>query len=103
MRSPTTRDRTQVLETHVVGEVLVVRLFGPSILEDRELRLVNAPLATQQEGAGQARMVLTRGGVTRMSSALPAKLLAFNNRLKAAGGRLALCEIHPDVWEIFEI
>src|SRR3954452_22038379 len=100
MRIPTTRERTQVLESHIVGEVLVVRLYGPSILEDRELRLVNEHLVSQHEEAGHTQIVLNLGGVTRMSSALLAKMLAFHSRLKAAGGRLALCEIHPDVWEI---
>jgi anti-sigma B factor antagonist len=100
---PLTTRSSQVLETHLVGQALVARLIGPSILDDREMRLVYDGLNSLHDEGGHDKIVLNLGSVTRLSSALLAKLLKFHMRLKQAGGRLALCEVHTDVWEVFEI
>jgi anti-sigma B factor antagonist len=99
----TTRAGTSLLETKIVGEVAVVRLIGPSILDDRELRLVNDGLRSLYEEHGHDKVLLNLGSVTRLTSALLAKLLKFHLRLRQAGGRLTLCEVRPEVWEVFEI
>ena len=31
------------------------------------------------------------------------KLITLRNKIKAGGGRLALCALHPDVQQIFEV
>jgi anti-anti-sigma factor len=50
-----------------------------------------------------ARLRLDLGGVTYLSSAGLGTLLALHRRVRAAGGRLALENVEPAVYEVFQV
>jgi len=53
--------------------------------------------------AGERRLVIDLAGVEYISSAGLRVLLLTLNKLKAAGGRLALCSMGESVREVFEL
>ena len=53
--------------------------------------------------AGRRKILLNFGNVEYLSSAALGKLITLNKKLQAAGGRLILCNIDPQIYEVFEI
>ena len=53
--------------------------------------------------AGGRRLLIDFGGLDYISSAGLRAALAVAKRMNAAGGRLALCSLSPQVAEVFEI
>lgn len=49
------------------------------------------------------KIALNFENVNYMSSAVMGKLVALHKKVEAAGGELILTNIHPDIYEIFEI
>ena len=48
-------------------------------------------------------LLLNFGNVEYMSSAALGKLITLNKKVQAAGGKLILCNIDPQIREVFEI
>jgi anti-sigma B factor antagonist len=46
---------------------------------------------------------LNFGNVEYLSSAALGKLITLNKKLQGAQGKLILCNIHPQIYEVFEI
>ncbi len=49
------------------------------------------------------RVVLDFSGVAFLSSGALGKLLTLDDQLKAAGGQLKLCNVRPEIYELFAI
>jgi anti-anti-sigma regulatory factor len=92
----------KLIETQPVGGAIVARLIGPSILQDSELEAVGQQLG-ELVARGVKRVALDMGALAAMSTGLLTKLLTFQATLKAAGGRLALFSVPPQIYEIFEV
>jgi anti-sigma B factor antagonist len=91
------------LEVEQIGDVIAAKFTQPSIVEEKAIRAVGEQLSNLAEHADLRHVVLNFGSVTRLSSTMLAKLVTFNRKLAAAGASLALCGIHPDVKEVFEM
>ena len=52
---------------------------------------------------GLRKLLLNFGNVEYLSSAALGKLITLNKKLQAVGGRLILCNIDPQIYEVFEI
>ena len=52
---------------------------------------------------GRRKLLLNFNNVEYLSSAALGKLITLNKKLQAAGGRLILCNIDPQIYEVFEI
>jgi len=52
---------------------------------------------------GRRKILLNFGNVEYLSSAALAKLITLNKKLQQVGGRLSLCNIDPQIYEVFEI
>ena len=55
------------------------------------------------EGKSKPQLIFSLYGVTFLASTVLVKLITLNKKCKAAGGQLTMCDIHPDVMEIFAI
>lgn len=85
-----------------VGGIAVVH-FTTTILRDDDVILA---LFEQLDGIvadGNDRVILSFAGIDAIASIAIGKLVRFHDRLQAAGGRLALCELTPIVAEIVDI
>jgi len=88
------------LATEKEGDTLVVALQGQ----------INSANATAIEGElldhlenGARKVVLDLAGLNYISSAGLRVILLLAKKLKQQGGALALCQIQPQVSEVFEI
>jgi anti-sigma B factor antagonist len=52
---------------------------------------------------GWRKILLNFGNVEYLSSAALGKLITLNKKLGQAGGKLILCNIDPQIHEVFEI
>lgn len=57
-------------------------------------------LVEQQQGKG---ILLNFANVEFLSSAALGKLITLDRKVKAAKGRLKMCNIRPEIFEVFQI
>jgi stage II sporulation protein AA (anti-sigma F factor antagonist) len=90
--------------TEQVGEVTVVRFTSKCArcLEDETIKQIADRLFGLQAEEGRRRLVLSLAGVERLDSLLLGKLVALHKRALATGGTLALCQLNPQLYEVFQ-
>lgn len=91
------------LELEEVGPVSVVRFTTRRLLDQAEVDGVRQALLRLAGDPGRGRLLLDFRAVEALTSAVLAVLLSLRGRLQKVGGRLALCELRPDVREVFAI
>jgi anti-sigma B factor antagonist len=101
--SPDSAARDKLLKVRSVSGATVARLLVFSILQEPEMKRLVDQLNALCAGDGPTRLVLDLSRLCQMSSGLLSKLVSLHLRLEKSGGRLALCGISPDIWEVFEI
>jgi anti-anti-sigma factor len=90
------------LEVEQNGDVIVVKLIGPDLLDEANVRLIDRRLDRLLLNSGCRRFVLDLGAVRAMTSLMLAKLVGFYRKVHALGGRLALCAVGPELSPMFE-
>jgi anti-sigma B factor antagonist len=91
------------LEITRVGQVAVAK-FVPILLWEEELvRNVGERLNQVVAEVGSGPLVLDFTQVSHVSSSMVAKLIGVRHRVQAAGGKLALCGIRPELFSLFEL
>lgn len=97
-----TPPRSRWLEVEQVGEVALAKLTRRELLEDETIEAVGEQMFLLVDNMGCRKLVLSLAATRRMSSLMLGKIMSVHKKMKAAGGRLALCGIDPDVYRIFE-
>jgi anti-sigma B factor antagonist len=91
------------LEVERIGEVFVVKFTPQRILDEDLIQAIGRQLFGLMEKVDRPQLVLNFSPVSQLSGALLAKLVRACQRAKAAGGRLVLCAIDPELYEVFRI
>ena len=99
----TTQPRRRRLEVEAIGDVLVVNFVDKKILDEQNIQVIGEQLFGLVDQDGRRKLLLNFGNVEYLSSAALGKLITLNKKLQAAGGRLILCNIDPQIYEVFEI
>ena len=89
-------DRAE-FDLYLDGEVAVARAFGPELRHPSHAQQFGADLAALSTVDGYKKVLLDLQHVKYMSSTGFATLLGAHQKMKAAGARLAVCNLHPDV------
>ena len=100
MASPARRRR---LEVETIGDVTVVNFVDRKILDEQNIQVIGEQLFRLVDEEGWRKILLNFSNVEYLSSAALAKLITLNKKLQQAGGRLVLCNIDPQIYEVFEI
>ena len=100
MSSPPRRRR---LEVEDIGDVTVVNFTDRKILDEQNIQVIGEQLFSLVDEAGRKKVLLNFGNVEYLSSAALGKLITLNKKLQAVGGKLILCNIDPQIYEVFEI
>ena len=95
--------RRRRLEVENIGDVTVVNFVDKKILEEQNIQNIGEQLFALVEQDGLTKLLLNFGNVEYLSSAALGKLITLNKKVKDAGGKLILCEITPQIYEVFEI
>jgi anti-anti-sigma factor len=90
------------MEIEHVGNVTIVR-FLDLILSGITAEAVSDDLFRLVDGDGRSRLILNFAKVRSLTSLMLGKLITLNKKVQAAGGRLAVCALSPDLQEIFEV
>jgi len=98
-----TQPRRRRLEVEDIGDVTVVSFTDRKILDEQNIQIIGEQLFSLVDELGRRKLLLNFGNVEYLSSAALGKLITLNKKLSGAGGKLILCNIHPQIYEVFEI
>jgi len=92
------------LKSQEIEDVLVVYFTDAKILDEARIAQIGKELMEMATSASQnKKMVLNFQGVQFMSSAMIGKLVLLNKKCKQDAVDLRLCQISPNVLEVFKI
>jgi anti-sigma B factor antagonist len=92
------------LRTQVTDGVLIVYFNDSKILDEAKIQAIGAELLEAADNASNdKRLLLNFNGVGFMSSAMIGKLVLLSKKCKKDTVALKLCNIAPNVAEVFKI
>jgi anti-sigma B factor antagonist len=91
------------LDIEEVGEVTVARFIDKKILDETNIQIIGNQLFGLVEEDGRKKIVLDFSNVEYLSSAALGKLITMDQKVRAAHGKLRLCCIRPEIYEVFTI
>lgn len=94
---------TRRLELEEVGDVTVAKFIDKKILDEGNIQIIGNQLFALIEEDGRQKIVLDFSNVEYLSSAALGKLITMDKKMKTAKGKLRLCAIRPDIYEVFAI
>ena len=95
--------RRRRLEVEDIGDVTVINFVDRKILDEQNIQVIGEQLFKLVDDDGRRKLLLNFGNVEYLSSAALGKLITLNKKVQTAGGRLILCNIDPQILEVFEI
>jgi anti-sigma B factor antagonist len=101
--SAETKPRRRHLEIEEVGGATVVSFTDRKILEEHSIQALGEQLFSLVDQQGRKNLVLNFANVEFMSSAALGKLITLRKKVQEAGGKLILCAIDPQIYEVFVI
>lgn len=91
------------IDVSEVGEVNVVRFTDAQILDEVDIQELGEELFALIERENLSSLLLNFTNVEFLSSAALGKLISLDKKVKAAGGKLKLSNIRPEIYEVFNI
>ena len=102
MSAPGQPKRRRV-ETEEINGVTVVQFIDRKILDEQNIQKIGEDLFHLVDNEARKKILLNFGNVEYLSSAALGKFITLNKKVLAAGGKLILCNIDPNIYEVFEI
>ena len=91
------------MDIEEVGDVTVAKFIDKKILDETNIQIIGNQLFGLVDEDGRDKIVLDFSNVEYLSSAALGKLITMDKKVKAAKGKLRLCSIRPDIYEVFAI
>ena len=95
--------RRRRLEVEDIGDIAVVNFVDKKILDEQNIQMIGDDLFRLVDELGRRKVLLNFSNVEFMSSAALGKLIALRKKVQEAGGKLVLCRIRPEIYEVFVI
>jgi len=86
-----------------VGDITVATFVDKKILDEGNIQIIGNQLFSLVEEDGREKIVLDFANVEYLSSAALGKLITMDKKVKSAKGKLRLCSVRPDIYEVFAI
>ena len=86
-----------------VGDVTVVRFVDRKILDELNIQELGQELFQLVEEENKIRLLLNFHQVEFLSSAALGKLITLDKKVKAHTGKMRLCNLRPEIFEVFAI
>ena len=99
MSSPVTHYQFAVTQQ---GPVTVVTFQAPRLVKEGTVEAIGEHLFAMVEEHGCRQLVLDFSHVERIYSVMLAKVAGLHRKMQALGGRLAVCRMRPEVYDVFE-
>ena len=91
------------LEIEEVGDVTIAKLLDKKSLDETNIQIIGNQIFSLVDDDHREKIVLDLSAVEYLSSAALGKLLTMEKKVRAAKGRLMLCGIRPEIFEVFVI
>ena len=91
------------IDIEQIGDVTVARFIDKKILDETNIQLIGNQLFGLVDEDGRKKIVLDFSNVEYLSSAALGKLITMDKKTKAAKGKLRLCSVRPEIYEVFAI
>lgn len=85
------------------GNVTVVRFVDRKIIDAANIQEMGEELFSLLDQDSRKQLLLSFANVEFLSSAALNKLIVLDRKVKAAGGKLALSNLRPEIQEVFAI
>jgi anti-sigma B factor antagonist len=103
---PTTRSPMPThkrIDVSKVGDVTVVKFVDRKILDEAGIQELGAELFSLVEHDNRRSILVSFDNVDFLSSAALGKLITLDRKVKSVQGRLKMCNIRPEILEVFQI
>src|SRR5438128_3197943 len=84
-------------------EITVVNFIDRKILDEQNIQKIGEDLFSLVDELGRKKILLNFSNVEYLSSAALGKFITLNKKVNSAGGKLIMCNITDDIYEVFEI
>lgn len=91
------------IDIEEVGDVTVAKFTDKKILDEGNIQVIGNQLFSLVEEDGRQKIILDFSNVEYLSSAALGKLITMDKKVKTAKGKLRLCSVRPDIYEVFAI
>ena len=91
------------LKVEDIDDVTEINFVDKKILDEQNIQVIGEQLFDLVEQENRRKLLLNFKNVDYLSSAALGKLITLNKKLNEVGGRLILCAIAPQIFEVFEI
>lgn len=91
------------LDIEEVGDATIARFIDKKILDETNIQIIGNQLFGLVEEDGRKKIILDFSNVEYLSSAALGKLITMDQKVRAAQGKLRLCCICPEIYEVFTI
>src|SRR5271170_8026053 len=99
----TSQPRRRRLEVEESGDVTIVQFIDRKILDEQNIQKIGEDLFSLVDELGRKKILLNFSNVEYLSSAALGKFITLNKKAQMAGGKLVMCNINEDIFEVFEI
>src|SRR6202045_17370 len=97
------RRKRRRLEVEDYGDITVVNFIDRKILDEQNIQKIGEDLFSLVDELGRKKILLNFSNVEYLSSAALGKFITLNKKVHASGGKLVMCNINEEIFEVFEI
>ncbi len=87
----------------VEGDVTVVEVTDRKLLDEMSISQIGTELESLVAKRPQPKMLMDFANVAHMSSSALGMLITLHKRIREKNGQLRLCNIQPNIYEVFVI
>jgi anti-sigma B factor antagonist len=95
--------KIQRLKVEQKSGVTVVNFLDKRILDEPTIQAIAEQLFSLVDDSGKRELILNFSNVEYLSSAALGKLINLHKKLQGVQGRLAMCHVIPQIFEVFAI
>jgi anti-sigma B factor antagonist len=95
--------RRRRLEVEEIGDVTVVNFVDKKILDEQNIATIRDQLFGLLDVDGRRKILLNFCNIEYLSSTALGVFFHFHKKVHQAGGRLLLCEVDRQIYEVFQI
>ncbi|MBL8763567.1 MAG: STAS domain-containing protein [Phycisphaerae bacterium] len=85
------------------GGVIQVEFIDRNILDEANIQQIGEEIGSLVEAEGKPRLLISFANVDHLSSAALGTLITVNNKVRNKTGQLRLCNIDPQIYQVFVI
>ncbi len=94
---------TRRIDIDEIGDVTIATFIDKKILDESNIQVIGNQLFGLVDQDARQKIILDFTNVEYLSSAALGKLITMDKKVKGARGKLRLCSIRPEIYEVFAI